>query len=95
MSAPKPDAVRRYFRYWEINDIFSAITRTPHVRAKIYLKLLELVDKRNAIAHGDAGMIPTYQDVVGYRGVVRLFCSRADTAMARRLSELLSGPRPW
>jgi hypothetical protein len=95
MTAPKPDAVRRYFRYWGIPDIFSAITRKPHVRAELNVKLLELVDKRNGIAHGDASVAPTYQDVISYRRVVNLFCSRVDAAMARRLSELLGAERPW
>lgn len=94
MTAPKPDAVRRYFRTWDIPDIFSAITRTPHVRAKVYVGLLDLVDKRNAIAHGDVGVVPTHHDVVKYRGAVRTFCTRADKALARRMEQLL-GVRPW
>jgi hypothetical protein len=95
MAAPKPDSVRRYFRYWQIPDIFTAITRTPHVRTRIYVKLLELVDKRNGIAHGDASVVPTYHDVISYRGAVRTFCTRVDKALARRLAQLLGTARPW
>jgi hypothetical protein len=57
--------------------------------------LLELVDKRNGIAHGDASVTPTYQDVVSYRAAVRVFCTRVDHAMARRLSQLLGASPPW
>jgi hypothetical protein len=95
MKAPKPDAVRRYFGYWGIDDIFATITRTPHVRTKLYVKLVELVDKRNAIAHGDASIVPTYNDVISYRGVVRTFCERTDGAMAKHLAVLTQSPEPW
>ena len=95
MKAPKPDDVRRYFRYWAIPDIFATITRKPHVRAKINVKLLELVDNRNGIAHGDSSIVPTYHDVVSYRGVVKMFCTRADKAVARVVGRLAGIPPPW
>lgn len=95
MSAPKPDAVVRYFSYWEIPNIFDVITRTPRTKAKLRAKLLELVDKRNGIAHGDTGIVPTYHDVLEYRGVVRTFCTRADRAMSKHLQRLTGGQLPW
>lgn len=95
MSAPKPKEVSRYFRYWDIPDIFSAITRKPHVRTKLYVTLVDLVDKRNAIAHGDPEVVPTYRDVIGYRSVVKLFCERVDRTIARRIAELTAANRPW
>jgi hypothetical protein len=95
MTAPKPEAVLRYFAYWGIPDIFTAITRTPHIRARLFVKLLELVDKRNGIAHGDPEVEPTYQDVVAYRSVVRVFAERVDRVMSRRIGTLVGSPPPW
>ena len=95
MSAPRPDEIRRYFRYWDIPDIFNAITRTPHVRTKLYVKLVELVDKRNGIAHGDVNIVPTYHDVISYRGVVKAFCTRTDRAIARQIDRMTGAGRPW
>jgi hypothetical protein len=30
LRAPKPDELRRYYRYWNIEDIFRRITRSPN-----------------------------------------------------------------
>ena len=95
MTAPTPLQVMRYFGYWGIGDIFSAITRAPHVRSRIYVKILELVDRRNGIAHGDPSVEPTYQDVVSYRKAVRTFCSRVDQRMSKRLGELIGTGPVW
>jgi hypothetical protein len=53
MKAPTPKNLVRYYRYWEIEDIFSAVTRAVHTRTDLWLKIEELVHKRNNIAHGD------------------------------------------
>jgi hypothetical protein len=95
MSAPKPSDVMRYFRYWEIGDIFNAVTQAPHVRARLYVKLLELVDRRNGIAHGDPSIDPSYHDVMSYKGVVKVFCSRVDRTIAKRVAGITGSGLPW
>lgn len=95
MKSPSPDRARRFFKLWNITDIFAIITRQSHTRQRMWLKLKELVEKRNDIAHGNAGAEATYQDVRGYLAVVRTFCERADGALSRALAQLCDGNRPW
>ncbi len=83
------------FKLWGVSDIFSAITRQPHTRQRMWLKLEELVDKRNDIAHGDSGAEATYQDIASYVAVVRTFCTRADRVLSRVLVPYAGGTRPW
>lgn len=94
MKAPTPKNLIRYYRYWEIDDIFAAITRVIHTRTDLRLKLDELVRKRNNIAHGDATTEATRSDVRGYRDGTLRFCERADRQLAKALAKL-SGTRPW
>jgi hypothetical protein len=94
MKAPSPQSLMRAFRLWGIEDIFGDITRTPVNKARLRLKLGELVDKRNNIAHGDFTSEATYLDVVQYISVVRKFCESADKRLARQLRFLI-GSRPW
>src|SRR5215211_3731370 len=51
MKAPRPQSLVRYYSYWGINDIFSAITRNRIVRGELWLGVQGLVDLRNNIAH--------------------------------------------
>lgn len=95
MTAPTPQAVRRYYGYWSIADVFSAVTRLPHNRSFLWLKLDELVTKRNNIAHGDFSEYATPADIRSYVRAVRTFCPRADQLLARQLSRLFGLPRPW
>jgi hypothetical protein len=95
LKSPSPDRSKRLFRLWNISDIFAVITRQPHTRQRMWLKLKELVEKRNDIAHGNSGAEATYQDVATYLAVVRTFCERADRALSRTLAEFLGGVRPW
>jgi hypothetical protein len=95
MTAPKPDQIVRYYRYWLIDDIFTMITRKPHTRSYFWLKISELVDKRNNIAHGDIATDATRQDVRQYAATVREFCRRADSALSRQISRLLDIDNPW
>ena len=95
MKTSSPERTLRLFRLWNISDIFSVVTRQPHTRQRMWLKLKELVDKRNDIAHGDAGAQATYQDVATYVAVVRTFCERADRVLSRTLAPYGGGNRPW
>lgn len=94
MKSPSPKSLVRAFRIWGIDDIFSSITRKPTKRTQLRLKLGELVEKRNNIAHGDFAVEATYLDIVQYKGSVRKFCISADKAMARALSKIVGAP-PW
>jgi hypothetical protein len=95
MKSPKPVEIARYYSLWEIEDIFCAITRTTHNRSFLWLKLEELVEKRNNIAHGDFGEQATQGDITEYRRAIRVFCTRADAALARQVARLFAIPRPW
>jgi hypothetical protein len=94
MSAPTPLMVVRYFRYWGIDDVFSSITRRPHVRTRLFTRLSELVDRRNSIAHGDRAVEPTYHDVLSYIGAVRRFATRTDALFGRHVGTMVGVP-PW
>lgn len=95
MRSPSPKRILRMFDLWGVPDIFSAVTRRSHTRTRMWLRLEELVDKRNAIAHGDTGAQATGNDIASYISVVRSFCQRADGVMARRLAGICSQPKPW
>jgi len=95
MRTPKPDRIQRLFALWGIGNIFEVITRTSHTRQRMWLKLQELADKRNNIAHGDVSAEATYQDVQSYVGIVRQFCKRCDRAVGRLAGRWIKGSRLW
>lgn len=95
MKTPHPRSLVKYYRTWGVHDVFDAITRTPHTRADLYLRLAEVVEKRNAIAHGDASMDATRSDIRAYVTAVAVFGGRADRVLAARLARLTGGTRPW
>ncbi len=95
MKAPKPESLVRYFRYWQVPDVFSAITRTVHTRNLLRLGVQELVDQRNKIAHGDFSAQATPSDIERYSQSVRKFCERADALFARTLRGITAGHPPW
>jgi len=95
MKTPTPENLVRYYRHWEIADIFSSITRAVHTKRELRLKLQELVDKRNNIAHGDLNTEATRGDVRGYREAALRFCVRSDGQLARALSKMLACTAPW
>lgn len=95
MKAPTPRNLVRYYRYWEIPDIFDAITRTAHTRTDLWLGLDALVRKRNNIAHGDPTTEATHRDVRTYRDASLRFCERADKQLSRAVAQILRASRPW
>lgn len=95
MSSPKPKNLVRYFKYWSIPDIFTAITRKPQTRNRLWLGVQELVDRRNSIAHGDYSAQATASDVRRFERSVRLFCGRADRELGKAISRISGGPLPW
>lgn len=95
MTAPKPKNLVRYYKYWRIDDIFAAITRTQQTRNRLWLGVQELVDKRNGIAHGDYSAQATAGDVRRFEDSVRVFCVRADRQLARALGRVLDRAPPW
>jgi hypothetical protein len=95
MKAPTPHSLLRYYRYWGIQDIFEAITRQQHTRTNLWLKIDELVRKRNNIAHGDATTEATTADVRSYREATRVLCERAERQLARALAKLPGVEVPW
>ena len=95
MKSPSPKRALRLFRLWGVPDVFSVITRQPHTKQRMWLKLEELVDKRNDIAHGDTVAEATYRDIQSYVAVVRTFCTRADGILSRVLAAKAGGSRPW
>lgn len=95
MKAPTPKNLVRYYRYWGIPNIFAAITRAPHTRTELWLRLDELVRKRNNIAHGDATTEATPTDLRSYTQSALRFCERADRQMAGALQRLVAASPPW
>lgn len=96
MRSPTPNALMRFYKYWEIDDVFNAITKKPHTRRDLWLRIEGLVDKRNNIAHGDQSIGATPQEVRQYKAAVTRFCSRADARLSSALRKLVGGPsRPW
>jgi hypothetical protein len=94
MKSPEPKNLIRYFRIWGIKDIFAEITRKPVTSAALRLRLGELVNKRNNIAHGDFSAEATYLDIVQYVSAVKIFCSRSDARLAKQLGVIM-GNKPW
>jgi hypothetical protein len=95
MTAPKPSQIIRYYKYWGVDDIFTAVTRSTLVRSRLWLGIQELVDKRNNIAHGDFNAQATPADIRRYIESVRKFCYRADRQLASAISGITAGVVPW
>ena len=95
MKSPMPRKVVRFYRLWGVDDIFDAITRKASTKRKLCLKMTELVEKRNNIAHGDIGTETTRKEVREYRETVAAFCDRADRQLARKLKGPLRVGCPW
>ena len=85
MKTPDPREVIRFYHLWGFNDVFGRITRRSHTRRQFFLKLTELVEKRNNIAHGDFSTEATAGEVREYQRTVAMFCDRVDRHLARKL----------
>lgn len=95
MKTPVSKSVARFFRQWGIEDIFEAVTRSASNSRDLRLRIDELVEKRNNIAHGDLTVEATHLDVSKYLGAVRKFASRADRRLGRCVAALSENHRPW
>jgi RiboL-PSP-HEPN len=94
MKAPTTKNVIRFFQLWGIPDIFKAVTRKSVHYGRLRLRLDELVEKRNNIAHGDFTVEATYLDIMQYMAAVKKFCISSDKRLARQLAIILLS-RPW
>jgi len=95
MKAPHAKSLVRFYKLWNIDDIFSSVTRTKINRTRLYYGIQQLVDKRNSIAHGDYNAQATRLDVLRYVKSVKDFSSRADRVLARAVGRIQGGPPPW
>ena len=95
MKSPSPANLVRYFRYWGVQDIFTAITKRPNTRSALWLGVQSVVDLRNNIAHGDFASQATQSDVRRYAGYIRLFCERSDRAISRHIARQFNVASPW
>ena len=95
MRSPLPKRIKLFFELWGVTDVFSRVTRQAHTRQRMWLRLQELVEKRNDIAHGEASTEATYQDISSYITTVHTFCKRADGVLGRILSQRIGTGRPW
>jgi len=95
MKAPKPESLVRYYRYWGVDDIFTAVTRRKNTRSALWLSVRGLVELRNNIAHGDFAAQATQADVRRYVAQARQFCERADRTLATQIGRAFAVPRPW
>jgi RiboL-PSP-HEPN len=95
MKAPKPESLVRYYRYWGVNDIFTAATRNTNTRSALWLGVRGLVELRNNIAHGDFAAQATQADLRRYMAQARQFCERADRILATQIGRAFTVPRPW
>lgn len=93
-KTPRAKPLIKYFRDWGIDDIFTAITRKPTTRKELFLRIDELGEKRNLIAHGDFTVQATASDIRRFLRAVDAFCTRSDRLMRKRICEI-TGEMPW
>lgn len=94
LKTPRGKPLIRYFNDWGIDDIFSQITRLPTTRADLFLRIDELGEKRNLIAHGDLSVQATASDIRRFLAAVEKFGTRVDRVMNSRMQDL-TGSKAW
>lgn len=95
MKAPKPKKIVRYYKYWQIKNIFEAVTRKASHKNDLFFSLQSLVELRNNIAHGDPAAQATQRDVKKYLKSVETFCERADRKLSSQIKKLFYCDKPW
>jgi len=95
LKTPSAKRIGRFYRTWGIDDIFDLITRKEHIKRWFSLKITELAEKRNNIAHGDFSTEATREELVDYKKVIAIFSKRVDRRMHRILSKELGISCPW
>ena len=96
MKSPKPKDITRFYRHYGIDEVFKAVTRAPGARSQLFFDLKELVEKRNAIAHGDASVEALPADVTRYLSSVAKFTRSADLLLAKKVRQMSGVPiDPW
>jgi len=97
MKAPVSDALIRYYRQWNLPDIFATVAARDETitRPELQLGIDGLVGKRNGIAHGDLSVEATQSDIEGYLQVSRVFVAGADAALGEQLAVTLGSGPPW
>jgi len=96
MKSPKSEEVKKFFAMYGIPDIFAKATRKTHRRSHLWLKLQEMVDKRNNIAHGDFTTEALPSEIMSYIDSVGKFCETADRVFSAELKRIAkSSLKPW
>ncbi len=95
MKSPSPLNLSRYFKYWGVEDIFSAITRAPHTKSELWLRIDELVGKRNNIAHGDLTTEATSTDIINYEIAIKTFSDRTDRLLGSIVGRIIDRQAAW
>jgi hypothetical protein len=95
MKSPSPPNLERYFRYWGVRNIFESITRSTHTRSDLWLRIDELVGKRNNIAHGDLATEATHTDISAYQDAAMTFSERTDRLLGQTIGRLLGRRLGW
>jgi len=93
-TTPRPRNIDRLFVLLGIDKISHQPSWQKAANKTVRGALEELQDTRNAIAHGEAGVRATKQDVARFGGYVRGFADAVDELIADRI-EQLTGRRPW
>lgn len=94
MTSVDVKSLERYYAMWGIDRIFNRITRAQHNRNEICRSIESLVAKRHNIAHGDYGETASKSDVTRYLKGVKVFCTRSDKQLVKRISKIC-GVNPW
>ncbi|WP_161805545.1 HEPN domain-containing protein [Frigoribacterium sp. RIT-PI-h] len=95
MKAPKPKSLVRLFRMYEIDNIFSVLSRSKSYNASLQLAIASLVDTRNGIAHGDRNVQPLSTEVTAFVNAAEAFAVRVDRVVAKHVARRFGSGLPW